>query len=39
MSTQDAQDFIDTENKEFAIAAKFNGTGKRRPIPYTKIEK
>lgn len=35
----DAKDFIDTENKEFAIAAKFNGTGKRRPIPYTKIEK
>jgi len=36
---QDAQDFIDTENKEFAIAARYNGTGKRKPIPYTKIEK
>jgi len=34
-----AQFFIDTENKEFAIAARYNGTGRRKPIPYTKIEK
>lgn len=36
---KDAKDFIDTENKEFAVAKRFNGTGKRKPIPYTKIEK
>ena len=36
---KDAKDFIDTENKEFAIAAKFNGTGKRKPIPYDIIKK
>lgn len=36
---QDARDFIDTENKEFVVAKKFNGTGRRRPIPYDIIKK
>lgn len=36
---KDAKDFIDTENKEFAVAKKYNGTGKRKPIPHDIIKK
>jgi hypothetical protein len=34
-----AKDFMAYERKEFEVSKKFNGTGKRKPIPYNKIEK
>lgn len=34
-----AKKFMEYERKEFEVAKRYNGTGKRKPIPYDKIEK